>query len=96
MFISLTKPALELTFNDYYLLAIMMSPPTCHPLITSNERAPEITDPHVLIRNKLMSISQDPNEEIILSEPILVSLAGICPESETFIMQSITPDDVFN
>lgn len=74
----------------------MMSPPTCHPLITSNERAPEITDPHVLIRNKLMSISQDPNEEIILSEPILVSLAGICPESETFIMQSITPDDVFN
>lgn len=74
----------------------MMSPPTCHPLITSNGRAPEITDPHVLIRNKLMSISQDPNEEIILSETILVSLAGICPESETFIMQSITPDDVFN
>lgn len=73
-----------------------MSSPTCHPLITSKGRAPEITDPHILIRNKLMSISQDPNEEIILSEPILVSLVEICPDSETFIMQSITPDAVFN
>lgn len=65
-------------------------------LITSTGQAPGITDPHVLIRNKLMSISQTRNEEIILSEPILVSMAEICPELGTFIMQSITADVVFN
>ena len=73
-----------------------LSSPLATLLIASKGQAPEITGPHILIRNKLMSILQDRNEEIILSKPILVSLEEICPDSGTFIMQSITADAVFS
>ena len=73
-----------------------LSSPLATLLIASKGQAPEITGPHILIRNKLMSILQDRNEEIILSKPILVSLEEICPDSGTFIMQSIATDAVFS